>query len=113
MELEMGVNLIITIVGFVVQMVIIVLSRGHYTGKFEQKLLDHELQIKEVNTLALNNYKEFSEHKQKHQDLKTQVAVNDTRLTESMNSMSKEMKELKETFKEFTQEMREWVKSKV
>lgn len=109
----MDISVAITIIGFVVQMVVIVLSIGHYTGKFEGKILEQEAQIKEVNKLAMKNYDEFTQHKQKHNDLKEQVAVNDTRLTESMNGMSKEMKELKETFKEFTAEMREWVRQKI
>lgn len=98
----------LAIAGFLIQMVINLLALGHFSGKSEQRLNNHDAQIKEVHALTLKNYSDMSKHQQFHNDLKTKVAENDARFTENITSMRDDMKEMKDTLKEFTKEMRDW-----
>lgn len=108
----MDVSIAITVVGLLFQLIGTVVVVSHYSGKYEQKVNNHDASIREVFDMALKNANDLAKHKENHTTLKEQVAVNDTRLTESMNGMRREMQELKETLKEFTSEMKEWIKTK-
>lgn len=108
----MDTGVAINIVGFVVEITIVVLSIGHYTGKSEENIKGLQEQISQVAKDQRGTHKELQNHKENHGQLRTQVAVNDARLTESINGMQKEMKELKDTMKEFTEEMRIWMRPK-
>lgn len=108
----MDVSISVMLIGFVIQMVITVLSIGHYTGKYEQITKTLQDQITMVARDGRKTHQELQEHKESGSNLKEKVAVNETRFTESINGFREEMKELKDTFKEFTKEMKDWMRTK-
>ena len=108
--LVMEITVVVTIIGFVVQMIITVLSIGHYTGKFETKLAEHDSAIKEIGRFQMKDYDDLQKHKDQHNSLQQKVAVNEASINSSLNGLEKEMKETKEALKDFTKEMKEWMK---
>lgn len=108
----MDVAIGVTIGGFLVQMITLILAIGHYSGKNEEITKQLQAQISQVAHDGRQTQEELRQYKDNHGELRTQVAVNDARLTESMTGMRKEMKELKDTMKEFTEEMRLWMRPK-
>jgi len=106
----MEMTVVVTIVGFAVQMIITVLSIGHYTGKFETKLAEHDGEIEEIRVIQMKDYDDLQKHKDQHNSLQQKVAVNEASINSSLNGLEKEMKETKEALKDFTKEIKEWMK---
>lgn len=106
----MEISVLVTIAGFLVQVVLTVLSIGHYTGKFETKIMSHDSELRELRVLNDKNYEDLQNHKENHTSLKEKVAVNEASINSSLNGLEKEMKETKEALKDFTREIKEWMK---
>jgi len=103
----MDVSISVMLIGFVIQMVITVLSIGHYTGKYEQITKTLQDQITMVARDVRKTHQELQEHKENGSNLKEKVAVNEARFMESLEGFRADIKDLKDTFKEFTKEMRD------
>ena len=100
------------ILGFIIQICITILSIGHYTGKYEQIIKTLQDQITMVAKDGRKTHQELQEHKENGSNLKEKVAVNEARFTESLEGFRTDIKELKDTFKEFTKEMKDWMRKK-
>lgn len=103
---------VVLILGFIIQICITILAIGHYTGKYEQIIKTLQDQISMVARDGRKTHQELQDHKEVSGSVKTQVAVNEAKFSESLDSFRTDIKELKDTFKEFTKEMKDWMRKK-
>lgn len=102
--------ILLTIVGFVLQLVIQLLILAHFSGKYVSSTETTQKQVGQLASDRLKDNERMDKIEEKMTDRYQIVDKEMTKVTTIVSKTERDIQEIKDTFKEFTHEVKETFK---